>query len=151
MIELAHYWDIVIRDPIRDTQNLVILETKLGYILSGPVYTEIHRNDSVATFFANLAFNQDELIKEELHKFCLLESLAIIDKEKVEERFLQNVPKKDGRYAVKLPWKDQHPLLYDSFILAKKRLESLFKRLGQNSALLKDGLILEDGLISEVV
>ena len=103
MIELAHYWDIVIRDPIRDTQNLVILETKLGYILSGPVYTEIHRNDSVATFFANLAFNQDELIKEELHKFCLLESLAIIDKEKVEERFFQNVPKKDGRYAVKLP------------------------------------------------
>ena len=151
MIELAHYWDIVIRDPIRDTQNLVILETKLGYILSGPVYTEIHRNDSVATFFANLAFNQDELIKEELHKFCLLESLAIIDKEKVEERFLQNVPKKDGRYAVKLPWKDQHPLLYDSFILAKKRLESLFKRLGQNSALLKGGLILEGGLISEVV
>ena len=38
---------------------------------------------------------------------------------------------------MKLPWKDQHPLLYDNFILAKKRLESLLKRLRQNSALLK--------------
>ena len=44
---------------------------------------------------------------------------------------------KDGRYEVKLPWKDQHPLLYDNFILAKKRLDSLPKRLKQSSALLK--------------
>ena len=124
MVGLDHYWDIVIRDPIRDTQNLVVLETKLGYILSGPVYTEIHRNNSVATFFANVAFSQGELIKEELHKFCSIESLAIIDKETVEERFLQNVSKKDGRYVVKLSWKDHHPLLYDNFILAKKRSES---------------------------
>ena len=36
-----------------------------------------------------------------------------------------------------MPWKDQHPFLYDNFILAKKRLESLLKRLRQNSALLK--------------
>ena len=70
-------------------------------------------------------------------KFWSLESLGIIDKETIEERFLQNISKKDGRYVVKLPWKDQHPLLYDNFILAKKRLESLLKRLRQNSSLLK--------------
>ena len=72
-----------------------------------------------------------------MHKFWSLESLGIIDKEIVEERFLQNVSKKDGTYEAKLPWKDQHPLLYDNFILAKKRLESLLKRLRQNSALSK--------------
>ena len=127
----------MIGNPIRDTQNLVTLETKLGYILSGLVYTEIHRHNSVATFFANVAFNQEEPIKEELHKFWSLESLGIIGKETVVERFLKNVSKKDGRYEVKLPWKDQHPLLYDNFILAKKRLDSLPKRLKQNSALLK--------------
>ena len=88
-------------------------------------------------FFPNVAFNQEESIKEELHKFWSLESLGIIDKETVEERFLQDVSWKDGRYVVKLHWKDQHPLLYDNFVLAKKRLESLLKRFRQNSALLK--------------
>ena len=39
------------------TQNLVALQTKLGYILSLPVYTELHKNNSVATFFVKVAFN----------------------------------------------------------------------------------------------
>ena len=70
LIGLDHYWDYVIENPIRDTQSLIALETKLGYILSRPVYTEIRKNNSVGTFFANAAFNQEESIKEELHKFC---------------------------------------------------------------------------------
>ena len=69
LIGLDHYWDIVIGNPIRDTQNLVAMENKLEYILSGPVYTEIYRNKSITTFFANIAFNQEESIKEELYKF----------------------------------------------------------------------------------
>ena len=85
---LDHYWDIVIGNAIRDSQNLVELETKLGYAISGPVYTEIHRNNSVATFFGNVALNQEESSKEKMHKFWSLESLGIIDKETVEERFL---------------------------------------------------------------
>ena len=69
LIGLDHYWDIVIGNPIRDTQNLVAMENKLEYILSGPVYTEMYRNKSITTFFANIAFNQEESIKEELYKF----------------------------------------------------------------------------------
>ena len=69
LIGLDHYWDILIGNPIRDTQNLVAMENKLEYILSGPVYTEIYRNKSITTFFANIAFNQEESIKEELYKF----------------------------------------------------------------------------------
>ena len=84
-------------------------------MLSELVYTDIHNNNSVATL-ENLTFNQEESIKEELCKCWPLELLDIIDKDTVEERFFQNFSKKDGRYVVKLPWKDQHPLLYDSFI-----------------------------------
>ena len=51
LIGLDHYWDIVIGNPIRDTQNLVALETKLGYILSGPIYTEIHRHKTQLQHF----------------------------------------------------------------------------------------------------
>ena len=75
LIGLHHYWDILIGNLIRDTQNLVALEAKLGYILSGPVYSEIHGNNSVATFFANVAFNQEESIKRGVAQI-----LGIIDK-----------------------------------------------------------------------
>ena len=126
---LDHHWDIVIRNSIRGNQNLEALETKLGYILSWPVYTEIHRNNSVGTFFANVAFNQEEPNIEELLKFWSLESLGFVEKETVEKRLLQNISKKDRRYVVKLVWKDQHPFLYDNFIVTKNRLESLLKRL----------------------
>ena len=86
MVGLDHYWDIVIGNRIRDTQKLLaLIRTKLAYILSGPVYTEIHRNNSVATFFADVVLNQEESIKEELHKFWSLESLGTIDNETVEE------------------------------------------------------------------
>ena len=51
LIGLDHYWDIVIGNPIRDTQNLVALETKLGYILSGPIYTEIHKHKTQLQHF----------------------------------------------------------------------------------------------------
>ena len=84
-------------------------------MLSELVYTDIHNNNSVA-ILENLTFNQEESIKEELRKFWSLELLDLIDKDTVEERFFQNFSKKYGRYVVKLPWKDQHPLLYDSFI-----------------------------------
>ena len=75
LIGLHHYWDILIGNPVRDTQNLVALEAKLGYILAGPVYSEIHGNNSVATFFANVAFNQEESIKRGVAQI-----LGIIDK-----------------------------------------------------------------------
>ena len=69
LIGLDHHWYIVIGNPIRDTQNLVAMEKNLEYILSGPVYTEIYRNKSITTFFANIASNQEESIKEELYRF----------------------------------------------------------------------------------
>ena len=90
-----------------------------------------------------------------MHKFWLLELLGIIDKESVEERFLQNVSKKDGGYEINLPWKDQHPLLYDNLILERKWLESLQKRLRKNLAILKQysGIIneqLKNNIVEEV-
>ena len=53
----------MIGNLIRDIQNLVALETKVGYIIFRPVYTEIHRDNSAATFFANVTLNQEESIK----------------------------------------------------------------------------------------
>ena len=62
MVGLDHYWDIVIGNRIRDTQKLLaLIRTKLAYILSGPVYTEIHRNNSVATFFCRRSFQSGRI------------------------------------------------------------------------------------------
>ena len=72
LIGLDHYWDIVIENPIRDTQNLVALETKLGYILSGPVYTELHRNNTVATFFCKRSIQSGGINQGGVAKFLVI-------------------------------------------------------------------------------
>ena len=46
-------------------------------------------------------------------------------------QFVKDVKFQDGRYCVRLPWRETHPLLTDNFDLSKKRLFSLLKRLRQ--------------------
>ncbi|KAJ8977402.1 hypothetical protein NQ317_003183 [Molorchus minor] len=72
-----------------------------------------------------------------------------------KEYFLETVPvDESGRYEVRLPWLDGHPSLPNNYHLAKKRLETIVKRLN------KDGLFdsydqvfqewLQDDVIEEV-
>ena len=45
---------------------------------------------------------------------------------------------KNGRYKVSLPWKDSHPTLPDNYMLSKKRLDGLVKRLRHDPKVLKE-------------
>ena len=49
--------------------------------------------------------------------------------ESVHDRLLESARFRDGRYEVKLPWKDYHEPLTDNFQQAKKPLSSLLHRL----------------------
>ena len=56
LIALNHYWDIVIENPIRDTQNLVAL-----YLIPTSLHRNIYRNNSVATFFCKPSFQSGRI------------------------------------------------------------------------------------------
>ena len=51
------------------------------------------------------------------------------EEDSVYSRFTKSVTLQQGRYCVRLPWKEPHPLLPDNFELSKGRLFNLLKRL----------------------
>ena len=56
----------------------------------------------------------------------------------MHEHFIKSIHlNKERRYETKLPFKENHPVLYDHFHLRVKRLEQLFKKLKNDKELLK--------------
>ena len=56
----------------------------------------------------------------------------------MHEHFIKSIHlNKERRYETKLPFKENHPVLYDHFNLCAKRLEQLFKKLKDDKELLK--------------
>ena len=69
-----------------------------------------------------------------LWRFWELESLGILkDEQSVHKQFTPQIAFKQGRYEVRLPWKDSHPHLPNNYSLCCKQLNSLLKRLNQNT------------------
>ena len=73
----------------------------------------------------------------------------------VLEEFKRTVRHVDGRYVVRLPWKDDHPPLIDNHGIAMRRLASLVCRLQKDPELQVkyDSVIsqmLEDGVVEVV-
>ena len=120
------------RKPYEKYSKLSSIRNQVGIYLTGPVYTEINRNNSVAILFANVAFNQEESIKEELHTFWSLESLGQSKRDS-----LQNVSKKDGKYVVLLLWIDQHPLRYAIFHSSQKEITESSEKIETKSSIIK--------------
>ncbi|XP_068720408.1 uncharacterized protein [Montipora capricornis] len=70
------------------------------------------------------------LVEAELKKFWDYESFGIHDDNAtLYDKFVNEVEFVEGRYQVRLPFKEDHDLLPDNFALCKSRLVSLLKRL----------------------
>ena len=80
-----------------------------------------------------------ESLESDLKRLWDLETLGIIQKENsMHEHFIKSIHlNKERRYKTKLPFKENHPVLYDHFDLCAKRLEQLFKKLKNDKELLK--------------
>eukprot|EP00731_Ephydatia_muelleri_P033093 Em0025g49a len=73
----------------------------------------------------------------------------------VYDNFINSIQLRDGRYCVKLPWKDPYCTLPSNYDLCQKRLHGLLRRLKQDTRLLKeyDGVIREQltkGIVEKV-
>ena len=94
------------------------LETKLGWVLSGPVPwdQEAQCTQTNLTLTHLLMFNEGqskedeptkESLEDQLSKFWDLENLGILKSEDtVYQNFEEEIKFVDGRYEVKLPWKE---------------------------------------------
>jgi len=124
---------------VRGENGPTAIDTKLGWVLSGPVPvgTQADRQQSnlvtthVLTSAVNPAHVTNETLDGTLKSFWELESLGIKPRSMYEE-FQEQISFKDERYEVHLPWKTPHPLLPDNYDLSMKRLDNLLKRLHQD-------------------
>ncbi len=160
LIGSDHYWKLVTGEVIRGPCGPAAIRTRLGWVLSGPV--ELTSSESSAVNLASThtlrtdahaAISDNQDLNEGLKRFWDLETLGIKeDESSVYEEFERNVTSRKGRYEVRLPWKEPHPVLPDNHELCSKRLVGLLKRLRQNPHVLTEyDTVIKDQLSKGIV
>lgn len=127
------YWDIV-QDKVIRGNGPTAVNSKIGYLLSGPVPAKGNNNMSTSMMNILVCHKEEEI---DLEKFWKLESLGIDTKEQndpklndiIEDYMDNSVIKQDEKYVAKLPWKEDSPELPTNKETAKRRTESVIRRL----------------------
>ena len=146
LIGADHYWKFVTGKVVHGTTGPTAIHTVLGWVLSGPVPNISGHEASLNLISAHAlkveAFTlqcNDCSLDQRIREFWDLETLGIRKNESsVYDKFMQTINFQDGRYCVRLPWKDSHPTLPDNVDLSQRRLYGLLRRLRQEPRILKE-------------
>ena len=150
LIGADYYWNLVTGMIICHEDAPTAMETPLGWVLSGPSEGQSNLDLSSATGTSSvtsvnyvsshvLPTETDDHLNSSLKKFWDLDTLGIKEAEdSLFERFPSDIVFKEGRYEVKLPWRDNHPILPSNYQMSLKRLFGLLRRLKSDPSLLKE-------------
>jgi len=67
-----------------------------------------------------------------------LETLGITESNEVHEEFVDNITFNGGRYSVKLPWKQGHDIVDNSYELSLSRMKGQVRRLSKEPEVLEE-------------
>lgn len=135
--------------------QILLQNTVFGYVVSGTARQK--RDDKI-----HCGLIRDSDLNSTLKSFWELESIGVKEKGIISEEdisletFKKKLSFKNGRYEVELPWKRDSDELSDNFCLAKRRLESLMRRM-QNDKVLHSEYsevlkgYLDEGIIEKVI
>ncbi|XP_071127721.1 uncharacterized protein [Mytilus edulis] len=148
LIGADYYWSIVGDDIIRG-EGPTAVESKLGYLLSGPTMTSTCTTSRSSILNVIVSHKTEEL---NLEKFWEIESLGVEDKtgntenDEFQKMYEETaISFNNNRYIAKLPWKAEHPPLPTNKAVAFRRTESVIKRLQKEpKLLLKYGEIIDE-------
>ena len=164
LIGADYYWHFLTSAVKRGESGPTALQTKVSRVLSGPVqggsalnstqvnFTNIHalRVDTHNQFMDESS--EDRALERKLAEFWDLEAIGISPEEKsVYERFNEDITFKDGRYEVKLPWKECHATLPDNYTLCQRRLKSLTRRLQSEEITQEYDAVIQDQLDKGII
>ena len=140
------YWTIVTGQTIIGDQGPVAIDSKLGWLLSGPLdchnravsthsYMIVHGNLIESPMEEN-----DDPLASTLRHFWDVESLGIIEEKSDSHSltFLPMITFSDNQYKVGLPWKESHPDVPDHYNVCLNRLRLLHRRLLKDPELLQE-------------
>ena len=143
LIGADHYWDIV-KDTVIRGQGPTAVESKLGYLISGPLQTNcVNRTDTVVNLLQTLS--STTAAERDLEHFWSLESIGISPPAEMDdqESFLQHFQRSsitrmsDGSYSAKFPWKEDCPALPSNYGSCARRTRAMVRRLAQTPSLLR--------------
>ena len=95
-------------------------------------------------------------LNERIGKFWDLDTVGVREQEKsVYDKFIEDVVFKEGRYEVRLPFREGHPLIADNYRFSLNHLRKLTRKLRETPDILKeyDDIIqnqLEMGIVEKV-
>ena len=159
-----YYWDIVEPTKIQLLPGLYLIDSKLGFLLSGRI-PNINPSDSNYSFMSIEKSSRktkiDSVLKDDISNLWSLENLGIKDDpyenddDKALQTFTDTIKFLNGRYYVTWPWKELNPSLPSNYYLSLGRLKSVLKRLKSDPELLSkyDSTIKEQlskGIVEEV-
>ncbi|XP_053388631.1 uncharacterized protein LOC128551742 [Mercenaria mercenaria] len=143
LIGADYYWTIV-EDQIIRGEGPTAVKSKLGYLLSGPVADDRHRNVNQSEHVMNVSITSRAADEMSLERFWKLESMGILpeDEDTKDTSVLQQykatcIDIEDGQYIAKLPWKQEHPTLPTNYNVTLRRTENTIRRLSKEPKMLQ--------------
>jgi len=151
------FWLFVEDGIIRGNGNgPVAMKTKLGWVVSGPV-EGIYSNEKSHFLRVDVEVLNREVdpLVNELHKFWETENVGSDRRIAIEDEFESEIKFENGRYEVKMPFKDEHAILPDNYALSKTRLTNLVRKLKRSPSLAAEyqqviKTQLESGIIEKI-
>ena len=138
------YWDIV-KDMVIRGQGPTAVESKLGYLISGPLQIKcmVNRTDTVVNLLQTLSCTS--VAERDLEHFWFLESVGISPTAEMDdqESFLQhfqscsNTRMSDGSYSAKFPWKEDCPALPSNYVSYARCTRAMIHRVAQTPSFLR--------------
>lgn len=126
-----------------------VIHTRLGYVLTGPVNVPNSIGSPSSVNMSHIMKTECRVVeedlnsvnvslKDELSKFWDYDTLGVKEREhEFLEDYLTKVKFNGDRYEVLLPFKEEHPVIPDNYLLARNRLTSSLKRLKSKPEILQ--------------
>jgi len=134
LIGADHYWNFIGDHIIRGSNGPIAMQSKLGYLLSGPLPTPQTSFGNQAILHVAATCQEGE---QQQINFWSMESTGTANHKKVDDDFLSQYQRScitydpDGGYTAKFPWKIDHAPLPTNYAVCARRTRSLVRRLQQ--------------------
>ena len=150
------YWEFVSRETRCGLTGPIAIDTKFGWVLSGLATSPNSTNSTCLithTLCVESCGQDTKSLNDRLNSFWELESFGISGVDhSVHDKFRSSVNFVDGRYKLRLPWRELHQTLPNNYSLCRKRLHGLLKRLRHDPDILQEyHFTIEDQLRRGVV
>lgn len=164
LIGSDYYWDIVTGQTIRAESGPTAVNSKFGWILSGPTNNSSSENKVVSNLIIsgetapfNATRENDEVV-DMLKKFWDVESVGKEDRSKIQDNLpietkqYEEISFNGSFYEVGLPWKENCSPTSSNYRMCESRLRSLHHKLKEEPELLREyDKIIQEQLRNNIV